>query len=204
MTCLSNLRQLGTAFIMYLGENKQTYPRPAVGGAYFCPEDWIYWEPSHDISDSAIAPYLGAKPTNPAVFRCPSDNYEVRPNGSQYFYSYSVNFLICRLPASGWPTTYSTYYGPGETNNCMKSTEIRNSSYKILIIDRAATPPTTGAGRGRRITGRGRTSFPTATTGAKRRSPTRPPAGATPVSPTATPNSWAEKLRTTRPITIPN
>src|SRR6266566_881979 len=30
--CLSNLRQLGNAFIMYTNENKGSFPRPGVGG----------------------------------------------------------------------------------------------------------------------------------------------------------------------------
>lgn len=141
--CLSNLRQLGNAFIMYVNENKQTFPLPAVGGFR---EDWIHWRPSDDFEQGAIARYLG-KPANKDIFRCPSDDTTSRPpkdDGSknEYYFSYSVNFLICRLPAknnngsdTGWKSVYVTELGPGETNACMKITAIRNPANKILIID---------------------------------------------------------------------
>ena len=127
--CLSNIRQLGNAFVMYLNENKNTFPRPGVEQQ---PEDWIYWEKSRDLSDSAIAKYLGPRPTNPSYFRCPSDDWSIRVNA--YPYSYSVNYLICRLSAAG----FSGIYGAGETNNCLRSTDIVSPSNKILIIDESA------------------------------------------------------------------
>jgi prepilin-type N-terminal cleavage/methylation domain-containing protein/prepilin-type processing-associated H-X9-DG protein len=128
--CLSNIRELGNAFVMYLNENKNTFPRPAVEQQ---PEDWIYWEKTRDLSDSAIAKYLSSnRPVNASYFRCPSDDWSLRVNG--YPYSYSVNYLICRLSAKG----FSGVYGAGETNNCMRITEIVNPANKILIIDESA------------------------------------------------------------------
>jgi prepilin-type N-terminal cleavage/methylation domain-containing protein len=41
--CLSNLRQLGVAMVMYLNENKGRFPRPAARTEHH-PEDWIYSE----------------------------------------------------------------------------------------------------------------------------------------------------------------
>jgi len=128
--CLSNIRQLGNAFVMYLNENKSTFPRP---GVEQLPEDWIYWEKSRDISDSAIGKYLASnRPIDKSYFRCPSDDWSVRING--YPYSYSVNYLICRLSAKG----FGGVYGAGETNNSLRITDIVNPSSKILIIDESA------------------------------------------------------------------
>src|SRR3954469_2323506 len=61
--CMSNLRQLGTAFVMYTNANKFYYPRatPRYNAQAQVREDWIYSEEAagkaRDISESAIAPY---------------------------------------------------------------------------------------------------------------------------------------------------
>ena len=132
--CLSNMRQLGQSFMMYCNNNKGRFPRPGVAAQ---PEDWIYWEdeppgtnPARNISDSAIAPYLG-KPVNPEVFRCPSDDVINRRAGVNYRFSYSANYLILRLPESGWPNIY----GPGESNAPLRLTEIVSPADKIVLID---------------------------------------------------------------------
>jgi prepilin-type N-terminal cleavage/methylation domain-containing protein/prepilin-type processing-associated H-X9-DG protein len=134
LQCLSNLRQLSTALIMYTTENKGVMPgragddfgctipgaAPFVQGSSYT-WDWIAWHRAKDpfstqtstydenITDSALAKYLGARnvqTTSPdqantvnagldAVFRCPSDPIESRPNVGAgkwpYRYSYSMN-----------------------------------------------------------------------------------------------------------------
>jgi len=57
--CLSNLRQLGTAFIMYANENKQRFPAMAPLGQRV-PEDWIYWHKGRDVTQSAIGRFFAA------------------------------------------------------------------------------------------------------------------------------------------------
>jgi len=129
VACLSNLRELGNAFIMYLNNNRGYFPRPA---ADVQPEDWIYWQqPSRDLSDSAIAPYIGNKPTNPNYFRCPSDPDILNRN---YQYSYSANYMILRLDS----VNFGGVYGAGQTNNTMTITQIRNAPNKILLIDESS------------------------------------------------------------------
>ncbi len=62
--CLSQIHELGTAMVMYLGDNDDTYPTilgpatPVNGGANG-------WEPY----DSQIAPYV----KNDQIFKCPDD-----------------------------------------------------------------------------------------------------------------------------------
>src|SRR5580698_2124107 len=56
--CLSNLRQLGMAFVMYANENQQKLP-------YYAPnnmlraDDWVYWETNppgnRSLQDSMLA-----------------------------------------------------------------------------------------------------------------------------------------------------
>src|SRR5213075_1515826 len=61
--CLSNLRQIGNAFIMYANENKQKLPpRNASRGVGHLPWDWIYWQQGQDFSQSAVLRYIKASP----------------------------------------------------------------------------------------------------------------------------------------------
>ena len=65
--CVSNLRQLGIALMMYAQENDQAFPFSSPRGAPTAPnakEDWIHWRGGTDlaqiINKSAIAPYVKA------------------------------------------------------------------------------------------------------------------------------------------------
>lgn len=128
--CLSNMRQLGQAFMMYTNNNKGFFPRAGANGD---PLDWIYWQdtppgtnPNLSIDRCPLAPYLGI-PVNRELLKCPSDT-GARRSGVIYEFSYSSNYLITRLPAG-----YNAY--PGESSNPLRITEIVNSSDKILLID---------------------------------------------------------------------
>ena len=119
LACLSNLRQLGNAFVMYTNYNKGTFPRPAVNAL---PEDWIYWHSGRNLDESRVVPYLSAEVRfNPGVFRCPSDSeYETRA----YKYSYTIN---------EWISGYSGYSHP-----CLRWNQIKRPAEKILLIDESA------------------------------------------------------------------
>src|SRR5262245_30854056 len=72
ISCASNLRQLGTAMVMYLNDNKQWFPQPGVGAE---PEDWIYWHPGRNKDQGRLVKYLGQK-FSEKNYRCVSDtNY---------------------------------------------------------------------------------------------------------------------------------
>jgi len=115
---------------MYCNENDGRFPRPAqLGTTTQTPEDWIHFQPGRDPEQSAIARYV-AKPFDPAVFRCPSDDVDAHRTFISggvpftYRYSFSVNEAMCRLT-----------WRPGPT---LKITQIRNPSEKILLIDESA------------------------------------------------------------------
>jgi len=137
--CLSNLRQIGQAFMMYTNNNKGQFPRAGAGSD---PADWIYWEdtppgtnPSRAIDLCPMAPYFGV-PVNRNQFVCPSDTLNRRA-GVIYQFSYSSNYLITRLPPN-----FNAY--PGESSNPLRTSEIKNSTMKILLIDE--TPETVDDG----------------------------------------------------------
>ena len=115
-SCLSNLRQLGMAMVMYTNENKGKYPFHAdIGGAFR--EDWIYWRASQKPEESAIAPYVNG--FHAGLFRCPSDDPQVRPRvlTEPYRYTYTMNYKFA--------------------SNVSRVTHgsVRNASEKILLIE---------------------------------------------------------------------
>lgn len=114
--CLSNLRQLGLAFSMYADANRSRLPCGAANGTPRS-DDWIYWQPSRQLSDSAIIPYFDAA-VNASAFRCPSDDISFRVRSyadGPYLYSYVMNHLMQEI----------------------KLTSIRNSSCKALLCEEA-------------------------------------------------------------------
>jgi prepilin-type N-terminal cleavage/methylation domain-containing protein/prepilin-type processing-associated H-X9-DG protein len=126
--CLSNLRQLGLAFNMYVNDYKR-YPRPAIASPDVAPVDCFFWVAARAAQRDfgGIVPYLG-RPFNPNFFRCPSDEFMQHPVVPDYSYSYSVNGNICvwkhhpTLPPLGNART-------------LRPTQIVMPSQKILIID---------------------------------------------------------------------
>ena len=129
--CLSNLRQLGMAFTMYMNENHLKLP-------YFAPygvlrdDDWIYWEvaPDHgtrSLSDSKIAKYM-SDPADPQYFTCPSDDFNGHARKSVnngYPFSYVMN---------GWLSDYAPT-GPGNGHNTLLLTQIRGAAHKCLLFE---------------------------------------------------------------------
>jgi prepilin-type N-terminal cleavage/methylation domain-containing protein/prepilin-type processing-associated H-X9-DG protein len=106
VTCLSNLRQLDMAIMMYCQDNQGWFPRAAPYTAPSQPEstqDWIWWQqtsnpfvaPNRDIFNSPILKYLGIKPDSrqvptvvdfyeqrQRVLRCPSDPLADHPRST--------------------------------------------------------------------------------------------------------------------------
>ncbi len=98
--CLSNIRQLGTAILMYCNDNNGYFPTCGWwddGLAYMpYPEDWVHWQANRNLDDSAIAKYVGRGEQLKSILRCPADTFEGRkPRGGTlhepYLYSYAMN-----------------------------------------------------------------------------------------------------------------
>ncbi len=93
--CLSNFKQIGMAFQLYLEENREQFPAPGSRTSYGpLPEDWIHWQNNRNPNQSAIAPFLAnAFPTN--LFRCPTDKVAWRleqtaASTNPYVFSYTL------------------------------------------------------------------------------------------------------------------
>ena len=147
--CLSNLRQLGNAMIMYTNENKGFLPFTSWNdGAKLRKEDWLHWQKSRvdRMEESAIHPYLPVSKTNLASVRCPSDevDFRVKPNSAAvgpYPASYVMNWWIC-----GWiqgPPTYGSNalnFAPLPPNAMIASklTQVRGAANKTLMFEEDA------------------------------------------------------------------
>jgi len=122
VSCLSNLRQLGTAMMMYVQDNKGRFPAAGVG---VMDEDWIYWHAGRNRDEAPLVRYHGGKFIE-KLYRCPSDVIENRRTMTPGLdFSYTINWNIAWYPGRGLPPEI---YPP-------KVTTIVNPSNKILFID---------------------------------------------------------------------
>jgi prepilin-type N-terminal cleavage/methylation domain-containing protein/prepilin-type processing-associated H-X9-DG protein len=151
--CMSIVRQLDTAFLMYAQNNRGYLPASALGGRY---NDWIFWESNRNIDGSALAPYLAmginqaaaasAKPRlSPDLFRCPSDYlYHARGAYNGYKYSYSMNELL----GAGW--LYCDVNGTPLSNRPVfivaKLTKMKTPFAKVIVYEEDAATLDDGNG----------------------------------------------------------
>lgn len=137
VACLNHLRQIAQATQMYCADNDGAYPS-AAGTDEVQKSDWIYWRnvtgtpPYNDVQKSALARYLGG--SIPAVFRCPSDNCDVRPpnqwSPEPYLYSYSMNGWIGASPTLSVSPTIGL-----KVHHWPLVKDVNNPSQVILFID---------------------------------------------------------------------
>jgi len=99
VVCMSNIKQLYNGILMYCNDNKGYLPTCAMGtgGSYVpFPEDWIHWQANRNLTNSAIAKYVGRGEQLKRLLRCAADSFEGRKaRGSAaegpYLYSYHLN-----------------------------------------------------------------------------------------------------------------
>jgi prepilin-type processing-associated H-X9-DG protein len=167
VTCLSNLRQIGTAIVLYCEDNNGWFPRAAPYAAVGQPEspqDFIWWQqdantyavPDRDVFQSPILKYLGFKPdlrsvptvTNfnelrQQVLRCPSDPLSDHPlltTSGRYYYSYTLNNLMQSLDPN--IRTDGLFLPIDQKTGKQfqvagKLVRVRNPAEKILLVEEA-------------------------------------------------------------------
>ena len=135
--CLSNVRQLGTAFMLYASDFKDKCPMGARSdnpGNVDLAGDWIHYRnglAGRGIDSSAIQPYVKLKgEALKRLLRCPSDRPEVRVGGgsgafSNYQYSYSMNMYFDPRPG----------YFPAANGQPIRLSSTKRSSQKILLAE---------------------------------------------------------------------
>ena len=91
VACLSNLRQLGAAFLAYAVENDSRFPAPA-SALQPQDEDWVHWQPDRNPRQSRLWAHLGG---NLDVLKCPLGIVRQNPGPHPpYPFSYDVNTKI--------------------------------------------------------------------------------------------------------------
>ena len=145
--CISNLKQLDLAFLMYVDDNRDTLPSSASQNAYAArDEDWIYWninDPritggTRDPQHGAITPYIARFNTN--LFRCPADRDVIKRHldyiktpkaGRPYLYSFTA---VSLFEEKNHGMT-SLYAGPNDAPLHFKSAAVRNPSSKLMLVE---------------------------------------------------------------------
>jgi prepilin-type N-terminal cleavage/methylation domain-containing protein/prepilin-type processing-associated H-X9-DG protein len=119
--CASNLRQIGTALMIYVNEAKGRLP---VAPKLNQPErfDTFYWQSNriHELGDYGLGPYLKITKDSHNILLCPSDHTaEARRLSGRYPFSYSTNhFMNGNAP-----------------NYAVRITDIKNSSEKAYFYE---------------------------------------------------------------------
>lgn len=150
--CMSNLRQLGSAMILYAAANDGYLPATArntkdTGATDYPSNDWLFWQQDRantyngqEIMHSALAQYLqlnSQSSSGLAVLRCPSDEYLSRPNASAtagpFAYSYVMNWFIASDSNLELSTT-PAYEGQTPTL-CRTLPKVTNASQKVLMYE---------------------------------------------------------------------
>jgi prepilin-type N-terminal cleavage/methylation domain-containing protein/prepilin-type processing-associated H-X9-DG protein len=132
--CLSNLRQLAMAMMMYNNENKGRFPAPGTAQQV---DDWIYWEDevtanvpvARNPDEGLLVPYTGGH-FIADTYRCPSDVLDTHRTNSYgtYKYSYTVNNWIC----------YRDGNTPHDQKQNLVSSSIKHPWQKILFADESS------------------------------------------------------------------
>jgi prepilin-type N-terminal cleavage/methylation domain-containing protein/prepilin-type processing-associated H-X9-DG protein len=139
--CLSNLKQIGTAMLMYSNENKGFLLRPASNTTVGqMPDDWIIWReppisPLTSVNDSLLSGILNLKDEKlKTLMRCPSDlSLDRAPQaGFQYAYRYSYTMNRSWDCARGLtPTTGLA----GLTIQRPKLSQVVHPSTKVFMLE---------------------------------------------------------------------
>ena len=111
INCVSNARQLNTAWVLYAGENTESLPlNPPTSPA----GSWVYgienWTSSNTDNTNFVLMMqgtLGIYSRNPGIYHCPADDSTV-PGEGQRVRSFSMNAFVGSQPYT--PDTYKVYF----------------------------------------------------------------------------------------------
>jgi prepilin-type N-terminal cleavage/methylation domain-containing protein/prepilin-type processing-associated H-X9-DG protein len=147
--CKNNVKQLGLAMTIYVGDNNDVYAGAASANTYgFHVEDWIYWRPNQTMPDgtpaslnkSPLVKALGTGGTT-NIFMCPMDRDTKNPPwrvqleqdpGQPYMYSYE--FTSYNLNGTQNPG-FTTIIDTGNKAYYFKSTLVHNPSSKMMAVE---------------------------------------------------------------------
>jgi len=139
ISCLNNQKQLGYAFMLYVGDNHEVMPIDASRFGHYN-EDWIWWQTGVGFTANQ-SPILTTIRGNTNLLRCPMDRDDtgrlLRQTGSgPYRFSYTVNGYgvnnTLKGVASSWAANPGVY-------TMQKLVNIRHASNKLMLVEENAT-----------------------------------------------------------------
>lgn len=143
-SCKNNLKQLTYGFIMYIGDNQDTFPASASRNTFgYEKEDWIYWRSGAafpPVTQSPIVTGLGAINSN--MFRCGLDKdlservLENTDGQGIYVYSYTVTSIVGGTDNHGMTSVINKSTGLALK---FKLAGVKNPAAKILVAEEQAT-----------------------------------------------------------------
>jgi prepilin-type N-terminal cleavage/methylation domain-containing protein len=137
--CLSNVKQITLAFIMYTNENKGYFPFCALAATPQLSEDWVWWTQTSipNIADHGIGPYLKLSPTNYKVMICPSDTttFRLRGGANGFPFSYASNNLMTSEFGNQGGSWGNIPGGTEKSVIAAKITQVKQSAEKILVFE---------------------------------------------------------------------
>jgi prepilin-type N-terminal cleavage/methylation domain-containing protein/prepilin-type processing-associated H-X9-DG protein len=135
--CLNNLKQLGTAFVLYNGDYNDLFPAPGSRSKYGPQaEDWIWWQYGRDISKSTVVPYIAK--FQPRLFTCVADHKALRLQGEgvvfgdPFRYSYALTSYSL---SNGVNPGLSTIITKEREVYPFKATSVSKPAQKIMIVE---------------------------------------------------------------------
>jgi prepilin-type processing-associated H-X9-DG protein len=131
--CQSRLRQTVVAFQIYLAEFHEVFPAPGSKTDYGPqPEDWIWWQPDRNVTNSAIVPYLSH--FDPSVFKCPKDHIASsgRDTVDAYPYSFSLTSFTLKDDVNRGMATIVTR---ARRVYPFKASTIKNPVAKLMLVE---------------------------------------------------------------------
>jgi prepilin-type N-terminal cleavage/methylation domain-containing protein/prepilin-type processing-associated H-X9-DG protein len=153
--CLSNLKQIGLGFMLYITDNAETFPFLGSNNKVL-DEDWVYWQNQapRTLDKSLIYTIIGNTDTT-NLFRCPMDKYDGPLR--RYPLSYSLN-TIDNYPGPSGVNMNLGFGSAGSKShvnppyNYFKSTMIKNAPLKMMVAEEPImdivgdNPKSTGGG----------------------------------------------------------
>ena len=156
--CKNNVKQLGLAMAIYVGDNNDQYAGAASANTYgFHLEDWIYWRgPTYAAANNAYMPdgsyaSLDKSPMIKAlgssgstnIFRCPMDTYDndrvtyAQPGDGPYMYSYEFTSYNL-LGGTGQDMGFTTIITTTGVVSRFKSSQVHNPASKMMAVEPVA------------------------------------------------------------------
>ena len=142
LQCMSNLRQIGGAVMIYVNQSGGFFPVAPMNGSDSLGRPrrsefaaWYYLGPSganqdyfDNLANSTVGRILKLSPKNYRILTCPTDPLVARRTAPSYLYSYAFNRMFNGSSAHPWPPATP---GPG----VRKINQVRNAAEKVMIYE---------------------------------------------------------------------